>query len=322
MGAGMRNGKATFSHAAHADGASHALIDARFFAPPEHLSRYFTTFYRLEVRLPEGETVSDYLQPEWAGMRFFAQRGPRGQSGTGHRVDGALVQAGGPTSLPVPFTLWNTRLWGFGFLPLGWATFIGTHAAERANWMGDGFDAPDFARHAALHGDLFADSPDDEGEFAKIVAHFEDCVSEHPDTKRIMAIHHAIMDPDLQTIGALADEVGMSTRTLERCCAKHFGFSPSVLLRRQRLMRTIAAFMLDDAANWSAVIDRNYHDQSHFTHEFQHFMAMSPSEYAALDKPILRAFMAERMRIWGSPVQTLDPPARQPAGRQDYDARA
>ena len=37
-------------------------------------------------------------------------------------------------------------------------------------------------------------------------------------------------------------------------------------------------------------------------------MRMSPSEYAALDHPVLSAFMAERARIMGSPVQTLDRP--------------
>jgi hypothetical protein len=39
-------------------------------------------------------------------------------------------------------------------------------------------------------------------------------------------------------------------------------------------------------------------------------MGMSPGEYAALDHPILAAFMKERARVWGAAAQTLDPPAR------------
>ena len=81
-----------------------------------------------------------------------------------------------------------------------------------------------------------------------------------------------------------------------------------LLLRRQRLMRSLAAFMLEPRASWSAVIDRHYHDQSHFVHEFHAFMGCTPSDYAAQPHPVLSAFMAERKRIWGSPVQTLDPP--------------
>jgi hypothetical protein len=37
-------------------------------------------------------------------------------------------------------------------------------------------------------------------------------------------------------------------------------------------------------------------------------MGMSPSEYAAMEHPILSTFMVERQRVWGSPVQTLDRP--------------
>ena len=43
-------------------------------------------------------------------------------------------------------------------------------------------------------------------------------------------------------------------------------------------------------------------------HEFHTFMGMSPTQYAAMPHPVLAAFMEERQRIWGSPVQTLDTP--------------
>ena len=100
----------------------------------------------------------------------------------------------------------------------------------------------------------------------------------------------------------------MSKRTLERLCAKHFGFSPLLLLRRQRMMRTLSTFMLYERSKWSAVIDQHYHDQAHFVREFHSFMKMSPSEYASMPHPILSAFMKERNRVLGSPVQTLDQP--------------
>jgi len=100
----------------------------------------------------------------------------------------------------------------------------------------------------------------------------------------------------------------MAARTLERLCRRHFGFPPKLLLRRQRLMRTVSAYMVDPNRNWSKVIDGRYHDQAHFVREFQQFFQMTPSEYASMDHPVLAAFMAERKRILGSPAQTLDRP--------------
>ena len=39
-----------------------SCIDVRFFAPPADLAPCFTTFYRLEVNLDEGQQLEDWLQ--------------------------------------------------------------------------------------------------------------------------------------------------------------------------------------------------------------------------------------------------------------------
>jgi len=111
-------------------------------------------------------------------------------------------------------------------------------------------------------------------------------------------------------VAALADASGMSTRTLERVCRRYFGFAPKLLMRRQRFMRSLTAFMLREGSRWTEAMDRDYHDQAQFTREFRQFMTMNPSDYAALDHPILSAFMEARAKIWGSAAQTLDRPAR------------
>jgi AraC-like DNA-binding protein len=117
-------------------------------------------------------------------------------------------------------------------------------------------------------------------------------------------------------VAEFAEHSEMERRTLERLCDRHFGFSPKLLLRRQRFMRSLAQFMLDHAANWSEAMDEHYHDQAQFVREFRTFMRMSPGEYAALDHPILAAFMKHRARVWGAAAQTLDPPARPKSNRQ------
>lgn len=75
-------------------------------------------------------------------------------------------------------------------------------------------------------------------------------------------------------------------------------------------MRSFTNFMVNDAIRWIEAIDEHYHDQAQFTREFREFMTMNPSEYAALDHPILASFMEARARVWGSAAQTLDPPRR------------
>jgi len=73
-------------------------------------------------------------------------------------------------------------------------------------------------------------------------------------------------------------------------------------------MRSLTGFMLHKGSKWTEVIDEHYHDQAQFTREFRAFMGMAPSEYAALEHPILSSFVEARARIWGSPAQTLDRP--------------
>ena len=283
-------------------------IDVRFFPPPPQLEGCFTSFYRAEIRAPEGGRVSDYLQPEWANLRFFRGDAPLARMPGDERPTHARFTATGPSSLPAAFDLGTTRLWGVGLFPLGWAKFVAAPAGEFANQVVDGEQTSALADFADLPAKLLDGAPDDEREYAIIMEHFLSRNRPHRDEARIMAVHAALVDPAVSTVTALADRSGMEARTLERLCHRAFGFAPKLLLRRQRFMRSLAAFMLGDSPNWTGAIDDHYHDQAHFVHEFRAFMTMSPSEYAALDHPILRAFMAERARIWGSPAQTLDRP--------------
>jgi len=96
---------------------------------------------------------------------------------------------------------------------------------------------------------------------------------------------------------------------LERLCRRHFGFPPRLLLRRQRFMRSLVQYMLDPALHWIGAIDSHYHDQAQFVRDFHRFMGMSPSEYAATPKPILREVMRARQEFMGSAVQALHAPA-------------
>ena len=287
---------------------AHEAIDVRFFAPPADLAACFTSFYRLEVNLPEGEVLEDWLQPEWANLRFFAENPPSAEFVDGQQVNGARFQATGPSSGPTRFRIGRTRMWGIGLFPLGWARFVGCDASKNTNTIVDGEESPIFTHFSPLCEKLCTRSYSDEEQFAFLTGFFRKLADPPRDQDRIQKIHETMVDPLVVQVEDFAHKCGLSKRTLERICLRHFGFPPRLLLRRQRLMRSLPAFMLEPQANWSGVIDRHYHDQSHFVHEFRAFMHCSPSEYAAQYHPVLSAFMAERKRVWGSPVQTLDKP--------------
>lgn len=284
-------------------------VRVRFHPPPEPLRRYFTTFYIVEWQVADGGTLTDYLMPEWANLRFHSGGVPEAEGLGGQRLSDTAFPVTGPSTQAVRFTIGSTRMWGIGLMPLGWAKFVRASASEYANAVIDGFTDPVFACFVPLAQSLFGDEPDEKAELERICRHFLARVDEPvEEERRIIAIHEALIDPDVSTVAEMVARFGASQRTVERTCARAFGFSPKLLLRRQRFMRSLSHFMLDPSLNWIGAIDSHYHDQAQFVRDFHQFIGMAPRQYAALPKPLIGAILRERARIAGSAVQTLDSP--------------
>jgi AraC-like DNA-binding protein len=283
-------------------------LSAEFREPPPEFAGCFTTFYHLTLDLPEGAArVADYLQPEWANIRFFCGTAPEAEIAAS-RVSGARFVGTGPSALPCRFALGPVRMWGVGFLPLGWARFFDADASACANIVCDGAAHPAFAHFAGLTEVLCDPEATLDEQYDAIVAAMTAAMRRNRDEPRIARVHAGLVSGDHASVHDLADACAMSIRTLERICARYFGFSPKLLMRRQRFMRSLTTFMLHRGTRWTEAMDAHYHDQAQFTREFREFMTMNPSEYAALDHPILTSFMEARARVWGSAAQTLDPP--------------
>ncbi|MBL0022600.1 MAG: AraC family transcriptional regulator [Sphingomonadales bacterium] len=125
---------------------------------------------------------------------------------------------------------------------------------------------------------------------------------------KVRAAHVALMDPEITTVADLANRLGWTIVQLQRRSLRMFGFPPKLLLRRQRLVRTLAVIMRDPASNWSEALDQHYHDQAHFNRDFRQFFDMSPSEYRAHPHPIIGAASKARMQFMGDPLQALQKP--------------
>ncbi len=289
----------------------HRLV-AEFREPPAQFEGCFTTFYHLTLDLPQSvpaaeARVTDYLQPEWANIRFFCGSTPEAQIGA-TQVNGARFVGTGPSALPCRFSLGPVRMWGVGFLPLGWARFFDADASKCANMICDGAAHPAFGHFAGLTDTLCDPEATLDEQYAAMVAAMALAMRPCRDEQRIARVHTALVSGDHASVHDLADACAMSVRTLERVCMRYFGFAPKLLMRRQRFMRSLTNFMLHRGTRWTEAMDDHYHDQAQFTREFREFMTMNPSEYAALDHPILTSFMEARARVWGSAAQTLDTP--------------
>lgn len=281
----------------------------RFHQPPPVLARYFTTFYTTEVEIADGGRVTDWLHPEWAGLRFIAGEVPDAEIAGQPPVTGRSFIANGPTSTSVKMTPGTLRMWGVGLLPLGWAKFIGAPAHELADVLVDGHDHPAFAAFTDLADTMFGAEPDEPAELARIEAQFMAMLGRKlSDEDRIVACHTALIDPDVATVAEMSEHARIAPYTVERLCRRHFGFAPQLLLRRQRFMRSLAQFMLDPSLKWIGALDSHYHDQAQFVRDFHRFMGMSPREYAAKPHPILGAIMRARHEAAGAAVQALHRP--------------
>ncbi|MEO0030668.1 MAG: hypothetical protein RIS94_426 [Pseudomonadota bacterium] len=253
--------------------------------------------------------VTDYLHPEWANLRMIEGALPETAVGESAPVGGVRTIFSGPTSTSVRFTTGTSRIWGVGFLPLGWAQFVGVPARDLADRLVDAECEPALAAFRPLATGLFGAVPDEAAELARITAHFADRISGPVhDGARIEACHAALVDPDVATVADMAGASGLPAHTVERLCRRHFGFPPQLLLRRQRFMRSLAQYMLDPSLKWIGAIDGHYHDQAQFVRDFHRFMGMSPREYAAQPHPVLSAVMRARQAVAGAAVQALHHP--------------
>ncbi|MFM6930632.1 MAG: helix-turn-helix domain-containing protein [Novosphingobium sp.] len=275
------------------------------------MRRYFTTFYCVEFACDDVGERFDYLHPEWANLRIVDTSELWAENRAGTRIGRTGFFFTGPSSHAVRFEFDGPfRMWGIGVLPLGWAKFFRADAALWADVLVDGHGDDRLAEFSDLARRLFHGAADREAELERINAFFLE--RQHlpvTDEARILAIHTALIDPEIDNVSALVERAGVSQRTLERVCQRAFGFSPKLLLRRQRFLRSLAKYVLDPSLRWIGALDSQYHDQAQFVRDFKQFMGMSPRQYGLLDKPILTAVMRERARFAGKAVQGLDTPA-------------
>ncbi len=295
-------------------GSATAGVALRFFLPPERLRPFVTTLYHMEISGTEAEPVEDWLHPEWANLRIMPERNVEAGIGTDPIAFTPRAVMTGPTSVATRFRAGNGRSWGIGLMPLGWARLTDSPASDYADRYADAETDPALARLRPLCACVRSPAGDLIEERDAMLAELELLLAKPaPREADILRAQEALTDPRIHSVSQFAGALGMSTRTVERFCSRVFGFSPQLLLRRQRFVRSLAKFMLDPSLRWIDTLDGHYHDQAHFVRDFKRFMTMSPSKYAKLPHPVLAAAAHARMAVAGEAMQVLQPPS----GKQD-----
>ncbi len=277
----------------------------RLYYPADALQSYATFYYFVETDAP----LRDFLYPEWANVRF-AVRGSWSMRLEDRYPDGAIDAAVfGPTDRAAEVMSDGGMTVGFGLTPLGWERLFDLPADALANGVCDLGDLLGTSGQA-IRATLAAHDDDAQGValFDRLLA--ERLATRPPNSARAMTIDRVLRDRPID-VDAFAHAAGLSDQQLRRACLKLFGFAPKRLLRRQRFLDTLGTIRVTDKPEFSALIDPEYFDQSHFNREFREFMGLSPSAYLSVPRPLMSQAAQVQTSI-GIPLSFRLPP--QPAG--------
>lgn len=277
----------------------------RYWRPAPELASLVSGYHLYALGPLGGERQRDVFQPAWPSLRFT--------SGDGNwcvRQPGERWRAVGSRSLfgPSSRVTWSESgaglTVGIGLRPRGWARFARTPASDWADRVGSPDGAFSFEVDA-LEEELTKVETD-----SALPALFDAFLSAHAEPGRerdaiVGAVDAALLDPEVSTVRQLAHNVGISTRSLERLSLRAFGFTPKLLMRRARFLRSLHAVADAPVAERATAIDPGYTDYSHFVRDAQSFLGMSPQAFLKLDTPLLKQSLALRRTVLGAPAQAL-----------------
>ena len=273
----------------------------RIYFPDERLRSFATFYYFVSVR---GD-LEDFLYPEWGNVRFTLGGSWWVEE---RRVRAPMPQVGawfGPTDRAMKVVAHDGATAGFGLTPLGWQRLFDRPAHTLANLRIDLGDA--LGRSGEdLQATLLGHDSDEQG-----VALFDrlllDRVSVRaPNTAEAIAVDQALRTRP-HDVGGFAAAAGVDARRLGKVCKAVFGFGPKRLLRRQRFLDTLGRMRVTEDFRFADIRGDEYHDQSHFNHEFHEFMGLSPRRYLSVPRPLMGQAALVQMQA-GIPLSFALPP--------------
>jgi AraC-like DNA-binding protein len=96
------------------------------------------------------------------------------------------------------------------------------------------------------------------------------------------AVDLIVARTDLTRVDALAAELGVTVRTLQRRFDRHLGIGPKWVLRRCRIQDALGVIEEGGEVDWAALaVELGFADQSHFTNAFTALVGVPPGAYSS-----------------------------------------
>ncbi|MBB4633327.1 DUF6597 domain-containing transcriptional factor [Sphingosinicella soli] len=265
------------------------MLQSRSYAPSPRLAPYVARHYVFRAALPPDFTMVDRLLAETAFVRILITGDWAAETSEGAWERPGDVLLFGANAKPFRVRVRGPFfIVGIALRPSGWRALSDRPASDFADRMvrlADVWGEDAEARLAAV-----ATLTDDDA----IVSICEDAIAAR---LTVPGRVNAAMER-LETVARLdsatrvedlADQLGISSRQLERLSTAHFGHTPKTVMRRSRFLDMAAAVRGLGDPDESYLAALRYFDQSHRTREFKHFIGMTPAEFERTPTPLLDA---------------------------------
>ncbi|MBW7945093.1 MAG: helix-turn-helix domain-containing protein [Sphingomonadaceae bacterium] len=267
------------------------MLQSRNYAPSSHLAPYIARHYVFRAPLPPDFTMIDRLLAETAFIRILITGDWAAETAPGQWERPGDVLFFGANARPFKVRVRGPFfIVGIALRPSGWRALSGHPASDFADRMVRLADVWNEDAEAQLA--TVAKLTDDDA----IVSICEEAITAQLKMSASGRVNAAMQH--LETVARLdsatrvedlAEQLGISSRQLERLSTAHFGHTPKTVMRRSRFLDMAAAMrgLGDPDDEYLAAL--RYFDQSHRTREFKHFIGMTPAEFERTPTPLLDA---------------------------------
>lgn len=273
-----------------------AGLQSRNYPPSDRLAPYIARHYVFNVEAPDQFELVDQLLSETAFVRLLLRGDWAAEivKGIWSNVGSAVFF--GPNSRPLKVRVrGGFRVVGLAFCPAGWRALTDIPADAFTDRMVPLSDVIGARAQDLL--DLVAPVADNsEAGDRQIIAMVERIVGELLESRGWIAPDEAMQqferiarNRSTAMVRAVAAELGMSERQLERRCRPSFGLSPKAVLRRSRFLDMATAMRGISNPDERELAALRYYDQPQLIREFRRFISMTPGQFEKTPTPLLTA---------------------------------
>lgn len=271
-------------------------LRSRSYAPSARLAPYIARHYVFSVEAPPQFELVDKLLSETVFVRLLLEGDWAAELKPGEWSNVGPAVFFGANSGPMTVRVrGGFRVVGIAMCPAGWLSLCKSGADAFTDRMlplaevwGD--------HAAAMFADVAAVTADDEAGDRAII----DAIERHF-AALLQARGWPPSQPDMHTfeliarnrstakVADVAEQLGLTSRQLERLCRAHFGMAPKAVLRRSRFLDMASAMRGLSHPDEEELAALRFSDQSHLINEFRKFIALTPRQFSLTPTPLLDA---------------------------------